>query len=64
LIINERNYSSLIYVNMWFLSRCISVDALNSCFPQQRSRMSYDFNSMRNRIDLCRRRWDMECLFL
>jgi hypothetical protein len=29
--------------NMWFISRCISIDSLNSCFQQQKNKMSYDF---------------------
>lgn len=42
----KNQYSFIIIINiinMWFISRCISVDSLNSCFQQQKNKMSYDF---------------------
>ena len=43
-----RIYSAVIIdINMWFISRCISADSLNSCFPQQKNRMSYDFGLLK-----------------
>lgn len=43
----KNKYSFIIIIkniNMWFISRCINVDSLNSCFQQQKTKMSYDFN--------------------
>ena len=39
---NKDSYFIIIN-NMWFISRCISIDSLNSCFQQQKNKMSYDF---------------------
>ena len=33
----------ILEIDMWFISRCLSVDSLNSCFQQQKNKMSYDF---------------------
>jgi hypothetical protein len=34
---------ALIITDMWFFSRCISIDSLNTCFQQQKHKTSYDF---------------------
>lgn len=46
---NSNNYYFII--NMWLLSRCISIDALNSCFQQQKSKINYDFCLCREKPD-------------
>jgi hypothetical protein len=40
---DKSNYSFILIINMWLLSRCISIDSLNSCWQQQRNKTSYDF---------------------
>jgi hypothetical protein len=41
---NKKRYSFVILnINMWFISRCMNVDSLNSCFQQQKAKMSYNF---------------------
>jgi hypothetical protein len=47
---NENKYSFII-INMWFISRCISIDSLNSCFQQQKNKTSYDFCSRKEGSD-------------
>jgi hypothetical protein len=40
----KKKYSFVILnINMWLISRCMNVDSLNSCFQQQKNKMSYDF---------------------
>ncbi|CAF5182933.1 unnamed protein product, partial [Rotaria magnacalcarata] len=39
---NNEKHSFLISA-MWFISRCISIDSLNTCFQQQKNKSSYDF---------------------
>jgi len=51
---DKKNKYSLIIIdtNMWFISRCISVDSLNSCFQQQKNKMSYDFGLCNEGADI------------
>jgi hypothetical protein len=51
---DKKNKYSLIIIdtNMWFISRCISVDSLNSCFQQQKNKMSYDFGLCNEEADI------------
>ena len=44
------------YINMWFFSRCISIDSLNSCFQQQKHKTSYDFCLCKERSDILDKR--------
>lgn len=39
---NNHKYSIYLTI-MWFISRCISIDSLNTCFQQQKHKTSYDF---------------------
>jgi hypothetical protein len=51
----KNQYSFIIIINiinMWFISRCISVDSLNSCFQQQKNKMSYDFGLCQERTGI------------
>ncbi len=51
------NYTLVIInINMWFISRCISVDSLNSCFQQQKNKTSYDFSLCKERTEMLGRR--------
>ncbi|CAF0952506.1 unnamed protein product [Adineta steineri] len=45
---------------MWFISRCISIDALNSCFQQQKHKFSYDFCLCREGSSIFEKRSDSD----
>jgi hypothetical protein len=52
---DKKNKYSFIIINnitMWFISRCISADSLNSCFHQQKNKMSYDFGLCKEEKDI------------
>jgi hypothetical protein len=55
----KNKYSFIIIINninMWFISRCISVDSLNSCFQQQKNKTSYDFGLCKDDTEIFTRR--------
>ncbi len=53
----KKKYSFIIInINMWFISRCISSDSLNSCFQQQKNKTSYDFGLLKEGNDFFRTR--------
>ena len=57
---NEKKYSFviiiIIVIKMWFISRCISIDSLNSCFQQQKNKTSYDFRLCKGASDIFAKR--------
>ena len=49
-------YNRFIIINMWLISRCISIDSLNSCFQQQKNKTSYDFCLRKERSNILDKR--------
>jgi hypothetical protein len=49
---NKYTFITIININMWFISRCISLDSLNSCFHQQKNKTSYDFGLCKEETDI------------
>ncbi|UJR31493.1 hypothetical protein I4U23_018982 [Adineta vaga] len=50
----------IINTNMWWISRCISIDSLNSCFQQQKHRTSYDFCFCKEGSSIFEKRADVD----
>ena len=48
---NERS-SIIVNINMWFISRCINIDSLNSYFQQQKNKIGFDFCLCRERSNM------------
>jgi hypothetical protein len=46
------------YIIMWFFSRCISIDSLNTCFQQQKHKTSYDFCFCTGGSSSTTKRWE------
>lgn len=53
---NKNDEYIILITKMWFFSRCISIDSLNTCFQQQKNRTSYDFRLYTTKSDVLAKR--------